>query len=186
MRRAGLALAGALALAACGSGNQWGGAQGGSAGEGGNGGGGNGGAPCPDGVTLRVVGMDPGMVTSLSLALGGITAAYDGGATVAVTALPGPVDVGASADDVAVLHLASLTGDLGHPRVTLTFSGGSAFLGGAGGTLDLCTGPLSFPLDPLLVKHDTCDVVLRLDVARSVGTSAGGLWFLPQFRVTYH
>jgi hypothetical protein len=192
-----VALAGALALlvGACGSGSQFGGSsQGGTGNEGGGGfeggGGGTGGggalAGCPDGVTLRVAGVDPGAVTSLALSVGGVDAAYEeGGLPISVTGLDAsPHDLlAASSSAIGVLHLGAQLWP--YARISLTFSGGSAVLGEACGDLDLCTGPLTFHLDPGLVKPDRCHVVVTLDVGRSVAATAGGLVFLPQFRVVY-
>jgi hypothetical protein len=187
MRMRGVALAGtlALALAACGSKNEWAPTTGGGGGEGGGGGGQSG--PCADGVTLKVVGIDPGTVTSLALTVGSVNAAYEAGGSIAVTGLAAaPLKIDADADAMAVLHLTGLDTQWGHALVHVTFSQGTAFLGNVGGALDLCTAPLLLHVDPGLVHPDTCEAFLKIDVARSVAAGPFGLAFLPQYRVVYY
>lgn len=182
MRLGSVALAGALALAACGSGNQWGVA---SPGGGDEGGGQDG--PCADGVTLRLEGIDPGTVTSLVLSVGSVTAKYEAGGLIAVTGLPSaPIEICDDVHDLAVLDLAGLATQWGHALVTLSFSSGSAFLGSVGGALDMCTAPLLLHVDPGLVKPETCEAIVALDVGRSIAAGPDGLSFLPQYRVVYY
>jgi hypothetical protein len=185
MRMRGVALAGtlALALAACGSKNQWAPTTGG----GGNEGGGGQSGPCPDGVTLKIVGIDPGSVTSLALTVGSVNAAYEAGGSIAVTGVPtAPLTIDAGADALAVLHLTGLDTTWGHALVRVTFSQGTAFLGNVGGALDLCTAPLLLHVDPGLVKPETCEAFLDLDVSCSVVAGPFGLAFLPKYRVVYY
>jgi hypothetical protein len=188
MRLRGVALAGtlALALAACGSKNEWAPTTGGGGGEGGGGGGGQGG-PCPDGVALKVVGIDPGSVTSVSFVVLGVTAAYEAGGPIALTHVGAVPSVDANPHPLAVLDLPGLKTDWGHALVTLELSSLVARLHDLGGGIDLsCTAPLRLEIDPGLVKPDTCEVFLKLDVARSFAVGPQGLAFLPQYRVVYY
>lgn len=182
MKMTGLALAGALALAACGGRE---GAATGAQTEGGNEGGPDAG-PCADGVTLRMVGLDPGMVTSLALFGVGASAAFETGGSIAVTAAYALPSVDADPRTFAVLHLPKLETRWGHALVAVSYSWGSAQVGEVLGSLDACTAPLLLNVDPGLVKPDTCEVFVRLDVGRSIALGPAGLSFLPQFRIAYY
>lgn len=192
MRSAVLALVGALALVACGR----------------SGGGDGGGAVvtsvprddgyqkprnCDGGVTLSLIGANPGPVSSLVLhLLDGVHLREVGGG--APPTFEGPpflmLDVSTDAHhyDLGVIHLPSpdlYSGSEPQFEVRLSFAHAVASVGALSGDATDCGGDFSFRFSPTRLNVDRCEIRVVLDVGRSVTSCATGLSFLPHFRVFY-
>lgn len=178
------ALLGALALAACGRGT-----------GGGHGNGlvaASGPGDCPKGVTIRLIGTNPGKVSSLVLQPGsaGATCAPFAPACATTRQATAPIEVAsdAVAHDLGTFEYppAGFPPNGAPATLAVTFKGGTASIEGATGPLGLCGPTLDVPFDPARVSRDRCSITILLDVGRSVvATDGGGLDFVPQLRVFF-
>lgn len=190
MRSAVLALVGALALVACGR-------------SGGDGGGTvvtsiprddgyQKPRSCDGGITLSLLGANPGPVSSLVLhLLGGIQLHAHGGGP--APAFEGPpflmldVSTDAHSYDLGVIHLPEdpVTGSEPQFEVHLAFAHAIATVGELQGDLAGCGDDLSFRFTRSRLTPGRCEIRIVLDVGRSVDTGFFGPAFLPHFRVFY-
>ncbi len=148
-------------------------------------GGGNGqpaAAPCTGGVTVHLDGIDPGDVTSLEVGVASV--AFTGAGFLPLQAdstASGALDVAAACQDLAVLALPQA----GPVHGTISLGTTHACVGGSCFDLDACTKPIAFQFDPAKVSPERCDVVVSLDLARSVYAAGDVRAFLPHFLVHY-
>lgn len=179
-----VALLGALAigLAACGRGA--GGGHGGLVAASGPG-------DCPKGVTIRLIGTNPGKVSSLVLQPGGAwaTCAPFAPACATTSQATSPIEVAsdAVAHDLGTFEYppAGFPPNGAPATLAVTFRGGTASVEGTTGPLGLCGPTVNLPFDPARVSRDRCSITILLDVGRSVVTTASGLEFVPQLRVFF-
>jgi hypothetical protein len=145
---------------------------------------------CPDGVAIRMIGTAPQGV-SLSLVPGIVGASCAPAAPVCgtrdVASEPGDLSSDAHAWTLGFFNLppAGFPPDGAPMTLLVTFSGGTATADGVTGPLSLCGASISIPFDPHRVSRDRCSVTILLDVRRSVVRTAGGLLFVPQYRVFF-
>lgn len=147
---------------------------------------------CPHGVTVRIVGTNPGSVSSLLLEPGTAGASCAPAAPVCVSwnHATAPVDV--STDAVARDLFTFTYPPAGFPpdgapmTLHVEFLGGTATVNGTTGALSRCGHSMSFPFDPARISRDRCAVTILLDVGRSVVEGVPGLFsFVPQYRVFF-
>lgn len=146
---------------------------------------------CPNGVTVRLIGTNPGSVSSLVLEPGSAGASCaPAPVCVSWNQATAPVDV--STDAVARDLFTFTYPPAGFPPdgapITLhvEFRGGTATVNGTTGALSRCGHSMSFPFDPARISRDRCAVTILLDVGRSVVEGVPGLFsFVPQYRVFF-
>jgi hypothetical protein len=188
------ALLGALALAACGRGGA-GGGNGTVASKPGSdqvpvAAPGSGSGDCRKGVTIRIIGTNPGKVSSLVLQPGGTGATCAPScATIAGTEATAPIDVASDAVsyDLGTFEYppAGLPPDGGPATLTVVFNGGRATVGSTTGPISLCGPMVHVPFDPSRVSRERCSITILLDVGRSVVPTAAGIDFVPQYRIFF-
>lgn len=138
-------------------------------------------APC-DHVTVRVVGTNPGDVSELALLVKGVEAIVRGTPLAVRDAhLGGPMSLcDGGRKDLGTFDLPDGADDL---VLRLWLGGGKAHKGSHDGDLDHCTGPLVFHVDRWRIIPGVCELVVEVNVARSVAMDGDGLAFLPHVRV---
>lgn len=148
---------------------------------------------CAGGVTVRVVGTNPGAVSSLVLQPGtsGVVCAPSAPAcaTLAASVATAPIELASDPDPHALFTFEyppqGLPPDGGPAELVVSFAGGTATVAGHTGPLALCGPAVHVPFDPRRVSRDRCAITVYLDVGRSVVASASGIDLVPQVRIFF-
>jgi hypothetical protein len=146
---------------------------------------------CPGGVSIRLIGTNPGKVSSLVLQPGLAGASCAPAAPVCVNTHEASAPIDLSTDTVAHELAVFSYPPPGFPPdgapmdLGVAFAGGTATIDGTTGPLALCGRSMSFTFDPARVSRDRCAVTILLDVGRSVVPTHDGLLFVPQYRVFF-
>jgi hypothetical protein len=149
-------------------------------------------AACTDGLTIRLVGVNPsgvdaGLVLRMSSLLGSFL--DDQGNSIVVypkNPATWPLDVTTDAvtHDLGTLMI-PMDRTLTSGFIQVVFSGGAASLGQAAGPVDLCTFPVTVALQRWRLAKMSCLLEIALDVGRSLGASPLGISFEPHYRVLF-